>query len=229
MTEPTASADAVSVVLDVWQVRPRDIGTTVVEGRRALQQLRRNPSVTFAKFLGTSGPSFQPWRATPRRWAMLTCWRHTPEPARRHSPAAVETATLRLRPLWSRGSWDGYSLGAPATRTRVTTSGPLLMLTRSSLRASRAARFYRAVTPIATDIKTAEGLRVAFGIGEAPLLRQGTISIWTSAEAMAAFARSSAAHLDAVRATGSVGWYDEELFAGLAIDSAEGSIDGVAL
>lgn len=229
MTEPTACADGVSVVLDVWQVRPRDIGPAVVDGRRALRQLRRNPSVTFAKFLGTSGPSFQPWRATPRRWAMLTCWRHAPEPARELSPAAIETATLRLRPLWCRGTWDGYSLGAPAARSQVSSNGPLLMLTRSSLRVSRAARFYRAVTPIAADIKTAEGLRVAFGVGEAPLLRQGTISIWASVEAMATFARSSAAHIAAVRATESVGWYDEELFAGLAIDSAEGSIDGVAL
>ena len=103
------------------------------------------------------------------------------------------------------------------------------MLTRSSLRASRAAKFYRAVPPIAADITNADGLRVAFGIGEAPLLRQGTGSIWTSLDAMMAFARSSHAHAAAVRATDAIGWYVEELFAGFAIEEADGSIDGVQL
>lgn len=223
------SADEVSVVLDVWQVHSRDIATTVARGRRAVRELRRDPAVTFAKFLGTAGPSFQPWRATPRRWAMLTCGRPSRVDVGTILPTAVERATLRLRPLWSRGSWDGYVLGAPTTRRDITWTGPIVMLTRSSLRPSRATRFYRAVPPIAADIKGAEGLRIAFGIGEAPVMRQGTVSVWASLDAMTAFARSSRAHRDAVRATESIGWYDEELFAGLAIESAEGCIDGVTL
>jgi hypothetical protein len=215
------------VVLDVWQVRTRDIAPTVVAGRRFVRH--RSPDTGFAKFLGTAGPSFQPWRATPRRWALLACPQRATD-ANEVVRRAVERATLQLRPLWSRGSWDGHHVfDAAPTRRHVEWPGPILMLTRSSLRATRAATFYRTVPPIAADIASAEGLRIAFGIGEAPLLRQGTMSVWTSLDAMTTFARSSRAHSAAVRATDSIGWYAEELFAGFAIEAAAGSINGVAL
>lgn len=229
MTAPDDSPGDGRVMLDVWQVRPRDIAQTVVAGTRAVRRLRNHPDVSFAKFLGTAGPSFQPWRATPRRWALFTCWRHTTrsEDVVRRS---VERATLRLRPLWSRGSWDGHQLfDVTPSRRDVDWPGSILMLTRSSLRATRATRFYRAVPAIAADIRKADGLQVAFGIGEAPLLRQGTVSIWSSLEAMTAFSRNSHAHSAAVRATHSIGWYDEELFAGFAIEAADGRIAGVQL
>jgi hypothetical protein len=229
VTAPDDSPSDGRVMLDVWQVRPRDIAQTAVTGSRAVRRLRNHPDVSFAKFLGTAGPSFQPWRATPRRWALFTCWRHTtrsPDVVRR----STERATLQLRPLWSRGSWDGDPLFDVArSRRTVDWPGAILMLTRSTLRATRAARFYRTVPAIAADIQSADGLRVAFGIGEAPLLRQGTVSIWSSLEAMTTFARNSSAHSAAVRATESIGWYDEELFAGFAIEAADGCIEGVRL
>ena len=229
MTAPDDSPSDRRVVLDVWQVRPQDVAQTVVAGRRAMRRLRNHPDVSFAKFLGTAGPSFQPWRATPRRWALFTCWRHVTrneDVVRR----PTERATLQLRPLWSRGSWDGQQLfNVEPSRRTVDWPGAILMLTRSSLRPTRATRFYRAVPAIAADVKNADGLRVAFGIGEAPLLRQGTVSIWTSLEAMTTFARNSHAHSAAVRATESIGWYDEELFTGFAIEAADGCIEGVQL
>ena len=76
---------------------------------------------------------------------------------------------------------------------------------------------------------TSWGWRIAFGIGEAPLLRQGTISVWSSAEAMKTFAYRSPQHAAAVAATPEQNWYAEELFTRFALLDATGTIDGMAV
>jgi hypothetical protein len=225
---PGDSAADPSVTLEVWTVRGRDVPATVIAGRRELRRLRCDPAVSFAKLLGTAGRSFQPWDATPARWALLTS-AHSGVRRRPVAAKAVEHASLRLRPLWSRGSWDGHPVFSRAGRAARSWTGPVVVVTRSTLRPARAARFYRTIPDIAAALGEAPGLQVAFGIGEAPLLRQGTVSIWDSQRAMAAFARGCEAHVAAIRATPDVGWYAEELFAGLAVESADGSIDGVRL
>jgi hypothetical protein len=105
----------------------------------------------------------------------------------------------------------------------------VLVLTRATLRTRRALRFYRAVPGVAHDLRAARGCRVAFGIGESPLLRQGTVSVWESADAVRGFTSTSSAHRAAVAATPREAWYAEELFARFAVVDAEGSIDGIAL
>lgn len=226
------------VLLDVWQVRPRDIVRAAAAGRRAVARLRRADAVTFAKLLGTAGPGFTPWDATPTRWALLACSpAHPTDPvARWWDEHAVEHARLDLRPLWSRGTWDGVapfggdaSDGIVSSGDRGRWDGPVLALTRSTLRIAQLSAFYRAVRPIADEIRRARGCRVAFGIGEAPLLRQGTVSIWQSSSDVTAFAYGAAAHADAVARTPTQGWYAEELFARFAIVEASGSIGGVAV
>jgi hypothetical protein len=217
------------VRLDVWQVRPRDIARAAAAGRRTVARLRRADAVTFAKLLGTAGPAFTPWDATPTRWALLACSAADPTDAvvRWWDEHAVEHARLALRPLWSRGTWDGIAPFGTGDRSRW--DGPVLALTRSTLRIGQLSAFYRAVRPIAHEIRRARGCRVAFGIGEAPLLRQGTVSIWDSPSDVTAFAHGAAAHADAVTRTPTQGWYAEELFARFAIVGASGSIGGVAV
>jgi hypothetical protein len=58
----------------------------------------------------------------------------------------------------------------------------------------------------------AEGLQYSIGIGEAPVYRQATFSIWKDTEAMKAFAYRMQAHRDVVRDTRKFGWYAEEMF-----------------
>jgi hypothetical protein len=130
-----------------------------------------------------------------------------------------------MRPLWSRGAWDGAQPFGDGD-TGENWAGPVVALTRATLRARRAFRFYRAIPSIARDVSAATGLRLAFGIGEAPLLRQGTVSIWDSAAAMRAFAHRTAAHTAAIRATPRQQWYAEEMFTRFALLSAAGTLDG---
>lgn len=219
------------VTVDVRRLAIADVPSAVLEGRRQARLLRRDPRVQFARLVGTAGPRFTVADARPSRWALLVSWADEPSDAfvpwtRR---PAREAAQLIGRPLSSRGRWDGRA-AFDATEGPAADSwrGPLVVLTRSTLRLRSAAAFYRRVPRIATEIALAHPL-VALGIGEAPLLRQGTLSVWESSAALARFHRESPAHRSAIEDTARIGWYAEELFVRMALVEAHGSIDGVAL
>jgi len=229
----TAPSGGHSVRLQVWRVPIRQVPAALVAGRVMVHRLRRHADLTFAKFLGTASTTFLPTAATPTRWAALTCWRNDrPGPAADLTAwwdhHADESATLTLDPLSTRGSWDRrrpFTVAAGARRW----NGPVVVLTRSTLRLGRTRAFYRAIPAVATDLRATPGCRAAFGIGEAPLVRQGTVSIWESPEAMTDFAYRTPAHSAVVAATPQQQWYAEELFTRFALVSASGTIDGVAL
>ena len=99
---------------------------------------------------------------------------------------------------------------------------------RSALRPElkAAPSFWRAVPPVSADLHDSPGLRLALGIGEAPLGLQGTFSVWDSAAALNSFAYDRAPHTAVVTRTAQEGWYAEELFARLGLLAAEGTVDG---
>jgi len=132
-----------------------------------------------------------------------------------------------LRPLSSRGRWDGRD--PFVVQPSDDWSGPVVVLTRSTLRLRAAHRFYRAVPPVAAELRRVSGCRLALGIGEAPIVRQGTLSIWESAEAVKAFAYRSPEHAAVIAATPEQRWYAEELFTRFALLEATGTIDGTAV
>jgi hypothetical protein len=218
-----------AVTLQVWQVPARDVAAAVVAGRVAARRLRRSRAVRFVKLLGTASTRFVPTAATPRRWAVLTCWAGAAEPATFGwwDEHADDSVLLSLRTLTARGTWDGRAPFVPEPEPRW--SGRVVALTRATLRPSRAARFYRAVSPVAAELRAAAGCRAAFGVGEAPVLRQGTVSVWETADHMRAFAYGSPRHSEAVRATAHVRWYAEEMFATFALLDVEGSLDAQVL
>ena len=84
-------------------------------------------------------------------------------------------------------------------------------LTRASIRLRHAARFWRHAPATHDGIARAEGCRLAVGLGEAPLLRQATFSLWDNAQAMDAYARSGA-HLAAIQGAYRQGWFSESMF-----------------
>lgn len=226
----------VAVTLQVWRVPARRVPAAVVASQLTVHRLRRRRDVSFAKVLGTASADFLPTAITPRRWAALTCWRSSPaEIVTWFDRNADERASLSLRPLSSRGRWDRREpfgapvAAAPSTEGTVPDDPQILVLTRSTLRLTRAHRFYRAIPPVAQELQRTPGCRVAFGIGEAPLRRQGTVSLWGSARAMTAFAYATPQHRAVIDATPGEQWYAEELFSRFAVVESTGSIDGVAL
>jgi heme-degrading monooxygenase HmoA len=200
-------------------------------------RLRGTPGLRFAKLLGTgSGRTFTPRDADPHHWALLTVW---DDAARRDDfarsrlvcgwdAAAEEQLRVRMSPVAARGQWSGREPFEvpPGASSASAYDGPVAAITRARLRATRAPSFWRAVPPVVDALTTAPGLRLAVGIGEAPVGLQGTFSLWDSNRALLDFAYRSDAHRAAVARTAPARWYAEELFARFAVRDVEGTHRG---
>jgi len=215
---------AQTVTLDVWRIARRQVPLALWHLAVDRRRLRRSPGVSFAKLLGTGqGTRFGAGAADLTRWAALTVW-DGPEPVgtpvgRAWDQVAASRCRLLLRPVVSRGNWAGRSpfrggpdSAEPGRRSPVTGS-PVLVLTRARLRPSRALAFWRTTGPVEQALSRADGLFAAFGVGEAPLGFQGTVSIWRCPAAIARFAYREAEHVAAIAETRRLRWYAEELFA----------------
>ncbi|MEV6300981.1 monooxygenase [Actinoplanes sp. NPDC051861] len=180
---------------------------------------RRGPGIRFGKFLGTgTGSGFGPRDADLTRWAAITVSdRPVSFPA--WDRIAVNHARLDLEPLISRGAWSG---GSPFRPTGRRTGGTVLALTRARLRPSRALRFWRAIPAVAREVAAAPGLLARFGVGEAPIGWQGTVSVWRSAADLTAFAYRQPQHRAAITRTPADRWYAEELFTRFAVQNVSG-------
>lgn len=126
----------------------------------------------------------------------------------RYRARSGEFCVAKLRAWSCRGSWAGTSLG---TAGPPPVAGPVAALTRASIRLPKAWAFWRMAPAAQASLAGAPGCRLAAGLGEAPLLRQATFSVWDSVQAMDAYARSGA-HLDAIRASQRQGHFAESMF-----------------
>ena len=220
--------------LRLWRLRARDVPAAVARVPLTTRALRRSPGVRFAKVLGTGdGRTFRARDADLTRWAVLLV--HDGEDRHRQGAddhlrpwrdAAVEEWSTVLHPVASRGRWSGLEpFGAPVPRRPP--DGPVVAVTRARLRPARALRFWRSVPPVSADLHRTDGLRLAVGVGEAPLGLQGTLSVWRDPRALAAFASRGAAHRHVVAETSRLDWYAEELFARFRPLASSGTVDGV--
>ncbi len=211
----------------------RHVGTAVLRMARDRARLRALPGLRFAKLLGTGdGETFTVRDVTPRRWGLLATWASAQDAAgfddsavsRSWSRISTERWWAELRPLASRGRWSGRQpFGDPRP---VRHDGPVAALTRARIAPRKAVTFWRAVPPVSADLHEVDGLRLAIGVGEAPVGLQGTFSVWDSAAALREFAHRRPAHQVAVRRTTEERWYAEELFARFAVVAAHGTVDG---
>jgi spheroidene monooxygenase len=121
---------------------------------------------------------------------------------------AAELLTAKLRATSCRGSWDGMSMAISA---RAEPGAPVAALTRASIRPSRAWAFWHHAAPSQLALADTPGCRLAVGLGEAPLLRQATFSLWDDQAAMDAYARHGP-HQQAIAAAARVGYFSESMF-----------------
>ncbi len=219
------------VTVHVWRVAARQVPAALASVAADRGRVRSADGVVFAKLLGTSR-GFSIRDADLTRWVLLVTWR-SGDAAHRFGESAVlerwrrrstECWQARLRPLASRGSWSRRTPFAAGHATAW--DGPVAAVTRARLVPRRAFGFWRSVPPVAADLRGRPGLRVAFGIGEAPLGVQGTFSVWQDAASMHEFAHGGPAHRGAIAQTAARRWYAEELFARFGVLSASGSLDG---
>ncbi|WP_232323657.1 monooxygenase [Catenuloplanes japonicus] len=188
------------------------------------RRVRALPGVRFAKLLGTgTGATFGPGDADLTRWAALTVWDSAADAAgfagstvgRAWARLSTASARLDLRPLHSRGTWSGRTPFVPENGPK--TDGQVLALTRARLAPARTLTFWRAIPPVAAALHEAEGVLSRFGVGEAPIGWQGTISVWRSTADLMEFAYRHPEHRAAIARTPTARWYAEELFARFAV------------
>jgi hypothetical protein len=209
------------VTLHVWRVPRRAVPRAFARMALDRRRLRATPGVRFAKLLGT-GDGFSPTDADLTRYAALVVWDGeaaaegfdgTPV-ARAWGRIAEGRLRIDLRPLASRGRWSGVEpFGVPTG----TAEGAVLALTRARLRPRRAVTFWRAVPPVGAAVAAAPGLLASFGVGEAPIGWQGTVSVWRNTAHLVEFAYRHPEHRAAILRTPAEGWYAEDLFARFAV------------
>lgn len=121
---------------------------------------------------------------------------------------ARELFVAKLRATGSRGTWSGQDLGVSA---QPVSGGPVAALTRASIKLAKSPTFWSLAPAAQRDLESARGCQLAVGLGEAPLLRQATFSIWDNVAAMDAYARSGA-HMRAIQASVQHGFFTETMF-----------------
>lgn len=198
-------------------------------------KLQQVPGLLFFKLLGSGhgrGFSIKP---NLRRYGLMCTWESeaAADAFLQHSSLIQEYRwhtdeiwTTKLLPYQSHGQWDGREPFAPPLAESYS-GGPIAVLTRASINWRALLGFWRFVPQTSTALDTAEGLICSIGLGELPLVRQATFSVWESAEAMKKYAYKNPLHQEVMRRTRSENWYSEELFARFKPTSSQGTWNGV--
>lgn len=185
--------------------------------------LREVPGLGFAKVMGSGQGGGFSLRPSATHQGVITCfdnWSHASDFMRSPWVRAVRDrasqswmgvmAVQSARGHWDQQNWaatDELALqGAPQSA-----SNELAVLTRASIKPAKAMAFWRHAPAAQTDLDRADGCELAMGLGEAPLLRQCTFSVWRDAQAMSAYAHHQA-HLAAIQAAYKHQFFSESLF-----------------
>lgn len=196
------------------------------------QPLRSVPGLRFARALGSGHDGGFGLRPSLTRQGLFACFDSlvaaeaflASERVRTYRGHARELLAVTLRATSSRGRWDGQAIGVGAPPAAP--DEPLAALTRASIRPAAAAAFWARAPATQQGLEAAPGCRLAVGLGEAPLLRQATFSLWDRVAAMDAYARGGA-HAEAIADAHRLGFFAESMFVRFRVLSLQGTWKGV--
>jgi hypothetical protein len=201
----------------------------LVQGPAALKD---TPGLMFSKVMGSGAGGGFGLRPSPSHQGLVTLFDHADQARAFLAGAVVGAYRERATDFWTgllevesaRGSWDGQAWGATQS-TQLGAHGsaanddddqaqdnrPLAALTRASIRPARAMDFWRNAPATQSAMQTARGCTLAMGLGEAPLFRQCTFSLWKDTPAMLEYAHQGA-HQQAIEAAYRHHYFSESLF-----------------
>jgi len=188
---------------------------------------------TFWKLLGSGHNGTFDLKPDWQQWGLLAVWNEREDFDRFYNHSfiskwwkllATENWTILCHPLQSHGKWDGKEpFGKPDVQNYT---GKVAVLTRATIRINKLKNFWSNVDDVANLMVNAKGFITSFGIGEAPVYRQATFSIWESLDDVKAFAYQSREHAEVIKKTRLENWYSEELFARFMPIESFGTIKG---
>jgi heme-degrading monooxygenase HmoA len=225
--------------ITIFTLRPGQRRWGLAQMGTSPRLLKRVPGLRFFQLLGSGAANGFGFLPNLDRYGFLGVW-ETAEAATTffetqplwadYQRRSRETWTAELAPLRSHGDWNGLNpFDYPTDTLGMPPAGPVAVLTRASIRLRRAWRFWGYVEPTSRALAEAPGVQLAIGLGELPLVRQATFSVWESAAAMQQYAYRDARHREVIQLTRREGWYGEELFARFAVLSQRGTVDGKSL
>lgn len=200
----------------------------LVQGAGALKE---TPGLVFSKVMGSGAGGGFGLRPSPSHQGLITLFDHADQARAFLAGPVVSAYRDRAAEFWNgllevesaRGLWDGQAWGA----THPTQLGPhhgaanddglrqdnrpLAALTRASIRPAKAMEFWRNAPAAQAAMQTARGCTLAVGLGEAPLIRQCTFSLWKDTPAMLEYAHQGA-HQQAIEAAYKHQYFSESLF-----------------
>jgi spheroidene monooxygenase len=227
-------ADPGVAVLLMFRLRRAAVPWALWRLARGAAGLGRVPGLRFARVLGSGhqgGFGLKPGLDCQGVFAFFDTVAQASDFAA-HSAAAqayraraLEHFSVVLQATSARGSWAGHRLAAQG---ETPASGLVAALTRAAIRPSRARSFWRHSPGAEAELASTPGCLLAVGLGEAPLLRQATFSLWESVAAMDGYARHGS-HQRAIQASWQRGFFSEWMFARFRPLALQGSWHGQRL
>ncbi|WP_295519267.1 hypothetical protein [Limnohabitans sp. Rim8] len=188
------------------------------------------PGLTMAKVMGSGHGGGFSLRPSATHQGLICTFSHLDLAQKFLESPAVQAYRERARECWTgvltvqsaRGHWDKQiwqtsSSEAMGDQSLVQASmtaqpaAPFAVLTRASIIPTKAMAFWRYAPAAQADLDKSPGCLLAMGLGEAPLVRQCTFSLWQDTAAMLNYARQGA-HQVASAAAYKHQFFSESLF-----------------
>ena len=188
------------------------------------------PGLTMVKVMGSGHGGGFSLRPSATHQGLICTFSHLDLAQKFLESPAVQAYRERARECWTgvltvqsaRGHWDKQiwqtsSSEAMGDQSLVQASmtaqpaAPFAVLTRASIIPTKAMAFWRYAPAAQADLDKSPGCLLAMGLGEAPLVRQCTFSLWQDTVAMLNYARQGA-HQVASAAAYKHQFFSESLF-----------------
>ncbi|NDK54468.1 spheroidene monooxygenase [Pontibacter fetidus] len=233
--QPTIAPTSTLTTLTLFGIKNGHMRWGLAQMGTSGPELQKVPGLVFYKLLGSGHGKGFSIKPNFYRYGLICTWQseqaatdffERSELMHEYRQHSFEQWTCYLQPLQSHGQWDKKEPFTPVSDLTYS-SGPMAVITRASINWRALPSFWKYVPQSSKALDKAEGLLCSIGMGELPLIRQATFSIWNSAEAMKTYAYRNPKHLEVIKRTRAENWYSEELFARFIVVKTVGTWNGI--